>query len=301
MAFERYSISGILSFAAPLFSAPVLAGWAVAPWAVLPVFATLFGAQTTLTRRMPNRTGAAIASALAVLIINAALVGMLMGLGRGLAMLTGPLPMPVWGPVLICAGAAGCAIWRYRWTPEQAEMDALLDQMTATITDMASLPEIDTPHPPPQILKTLALLRNQPCPDLDTLAAGLYDALDSDAFDWLYDLDLTPDDPLRVSGRQDMLLLRLLAIPRLRHVQSELGGTGIMTERALISPHPAVRQEVRALMDQMITEDCGSDCFPLLHDLEAAEASFPMEFDGLTAALRAHIAKQRLAETGGTG
>jgi hypothetical protein len=301
MAFEKYSTSGILLFAVPLFGAPVLAGWAVAPWAVLPVFAALFGAQTTLTRRMPDRAGTAIATALAVLAINAALVGVLMGLGHGLAMLTGPLPMPVWGAVLICAGATGYAIWRYRWTPEQAEMDALMDQMTAVISDMAPLPDIAPPQTPPQILDALARLRDQPNTDLDMLAAGLYDTLDSDAFDWMFDLDLPPDDPLCGSERRELLLMRLLAIPRIRHVQSELGGAGAMAERALISPHPKVRQEARALMDQMMAEDCEADCFPLLHDLEDAEISFPAEFRGIGAALRAHIAKQRLAEQPGTG
>jgi hypothetical protein len=136
MAFEKYSTSGILLYAVPLYVSPVLAGASAAPWTAVPVFAALFSALVLKTRATPDAAGPLAVSVVLALILHGAIASALFALGRGLAVLTGPLPVPVWAALAICAAAAAFGIWRYRWTPEQAEMDALLDDALDTLSQV---------------------------------------------------------------------------------------------------------------------------------------------------------------------
>lgn len=147
MAFAKYSLSGILAYALPLYAAPVLAGASAAPWGSVPVFALLFAALIVLTRRMPDEAGALTVSVLVAVVLNTAVTCGLFALGRGVAVVA-PLVLPLWVPLAICAGAAAFGIWRYRWTPEMDEMEALLDEAIRTIEDgTAAMTAPDTAPP----------------------------------------------------------------------------------------------------------------------------------------------------------
>lgn len=127
MAFEKYSPSGILLYAVPLYAAPIIAGASAAPWAAVPAFAGLFSALILKTRAVPDKAGPLAMTVAFALALHGAIASGLFALGRGAALLTGPLPVPVWAALTMCAAATAVGIWRYRWTPEQAKLDAALD------------------------------------------------------------------------------------------------------------------------------------------------------------------------------
>ncbi|MBA84810.1 hypothetical protein ACSSNL_16060 [Thalassobius sp. S69A] len=139
MAFEKYSLSGILAYVIPLYAAPILAGLSAAPWASVPVFALFFSALSLKTRKLPSQPALLILNALVALIVNGAIAAVLFGLGYLGGRMTQPLGLPLWGPVLICAGATAFGIWRYRWTPQSAQFEAFLDD---------ALDQIDRMQPP---------------------------------------------------------------------------------------------------------------------------------------------------------
>ena len=136
MAFEKYSRSGIMLLVVPLYTGPVLAGVSAAPWAAVPVFAALFTALTQKTRSLPDQAvPLAIVIAFA-LILNGAVALALFSLGRGLALMTGPFSVPFLASLAVSAAATVFGIWRYRWTPEQAQMDAAIDEALEQVSQM---------------------------------------------------------------------------------------------------------------------------------------------------------------------
>lgn len=138
MAFEKYSASGILLYAVPLYAAPILAGASAAPWAAVLVFAALFSALILKTRPLPDDPATLIVTLIFTLTLHAGLTAGLFGLGRGIALLTGPIGVPIWGTLLLAVGAVGLGIWRYRWTPERAETEALLDEALSELVRLTS-------------------------------------------------------------------------------------------------------------------------------------------------------------------
>ncbi|MGH1354675.1 MAG: hypothetical protein ACRBBS_06325 [Thalassovita sp.] len=144
MAFEKYSTSGILLYAVPLYAAPILAGASAVSWSAVPVFAALFAVLILKTRPLPDDTSALALSVVAALILHGALASGLFAVGRGVAMVTGSLPIPVWATLVMGGAATGLGLWRYRWTPERAELDAVLDQTLSALKDMPS--NEDDPH-----------------------------------------------------------------------------------------------------------------------------------------------------------
>lgn len=134
MAFEKYSPSGLLAYAIPLYAAPVLAGWSGAPISVIPVFATIFAALILKTRRLPDTVTPLVISALGALLINGLLTGALVGLGWLGAALIGSLAAPLWLSLGLGFFGASLGIWRYRWTPKAEELDQMLDQTLTALT-----------------------------------------------------------------------------------------------------------------------------------------------------------------------
>lgn len=143
MAFEKYSSSGVMAYAIPLYAAPVLAGWSGASAAVIPVFATLFAALILKTRRLPDQPGGLALTVLGALLLNAAITGGLVGVGWLGAAALGAVPLPVWLPLGMGVSAAGLGIWRYRWTPEVDAMDRLMDQTLAALDQIDRDPDPD--------------------------------------------------------------------------------------------------------------------------------------------------------------
>ncbi|WP_319824823.1 hypothetical protein [Thalassovita sp.] len=79
-----------------------------------------------------------------VLLVNGAITTALFGLGRAIMSLTAPVALPLWLPIVTCALAAVWGMWRYRWTPEPAEMDSFLDEALSQIQAMTPLDEPDS-------------------------------------------------------------------------------------------------------------------------------------------------------------
>lgn len=142
MAFEKYSASGILAYALPLYLSPVLSGVSNAPWAAVPLFALLFAALILKTRKTPQGGANLAVSVSGILLINGAITSALFGLGRAIMPMTGMVTLPLWLPIAICALAAGWGIWRYRWTPATEEMDAFLNE---ALSQLQSTPPTDDP------------------------------------------------------------------------------------------------------------------------------------------------------------
>lgn len=141
MAFEKYSLSGLLVYTVPLYAAPVLAGMAAATWTSVPIFVLLFSALILKTRKLPAEPAHLMISLLITLTVNTAIVSILFGLGHLGARMTQPLALPLWAPVLICVAATAFGIWRYRWTPQAEEMEAFL---TDTLQQIERLNAQDT-------------------------------------------------------------------------------------------------------------------------------------------------------------
>ncbi len=128
-----YSRTGILLYAIPLYGGPLLAGLSAAPLAILPVLAAMFGV-LALQGRMPDLSrGRGWADLLYLLLVQAALVGLFYITGACVAWSLGPLPLPVWLPLLMTFAAAAFAAWRYRTAARLDDLpdDALIDLETA--------------------------------------------------------------------------------------------------------------------------------------------------------------------------
>lgn len=298
--FSKYSTSGLLLYAVPLFASPLLAGWADAPWEIVPVFALLFAALVVQTRRMPEALGALAVTAATSFVVNIGVTSLLFGLGRALAILT-PLNLPIWLPLAMGAVAAGIGIYRYRWTPEVAQMDALMDDMLAALEGTTS----SQPQTPETVLHAIDALRGLPDPvtanQIAAIAEDLFMAHDADAFDLLFDHSFAEGDTLRDTERWPLLLLALLDTPHVRFIQSDLGGTAALAEQYLQSPHPRVRSGVANLLRTLLTEEEDTQAFPWPYDLHQAEAAFPRDYAGLADALDALCEKQALAAGEDTG
>lgn len=135
MAFAKYSLSGVLAYAVPLYLSPVLSGASGAPWAIVPVFALIFVLLILRTRRMPDPDHQ-LTLVIGTLLVDTVLAAGLFALGRLIMLFVGPVALPLWLPLAVCPVAAGWGMWRYRWTPEADAMDAALDEALSQLQAM---------------------------------------------------------------------------------------------------------------------------------------------------------------------
>lgn len=126
--------------AAMLYVGPLLAGLSAAPIAVLPIFVAIFVLWMTLMRPSvwAKATAEGTPTALAIhlggiTLMQVLLVIVAFGVGRGLGVLAGTLPMQPWVPVLISLLAV--PVGRILWNPalDDAETQAFLDDAIRTI------------------------------------------------------------------------------------------------------------------------------------------------------------------------
>jgi len=143
MAFERYSRAGILLYALPLFASPVLAPLAEVQIETVPLFAGCFTALMALTRPQAEGFVARLVQLIFALLINTVTCAVLYGVGFGVARLLPLSPLPVWLPFLSLGFGVALGVWRYRWTPEQAAMEAFLDNATEEIRSQISEHDAD--------------------------------------------------------------------------------------------------------------------------------------------------------------
>lgn len=138
MAFERYSRAGILLYALPLFASPVLAPLTEVQIEPIPLFAGCFTALVALTRPQADRFAVRLVQLIFALLINTVICAALYGVGFGVARLLPLSPLPIWLPFLSLGVGVALGVWRYRWTPEQAAMEAFLDDATEEVRSQIS-------------------------------------------------------------------------------------------------------------------------------------------------------------------
>lgn len=138
MAFERYSRAGILLYALPLYAGPVLAPLAEVQMEAIPLFAGCFTALVVLTRPQADRLAGRLVQLVFALLINTLMCAAIYSVGFGVARLLPLSPLPFWLPFLSSGFGVALGVWRYRWTDEQAEMEAFLDDATEQIRSQMS-------------------------------------------------------------------------------------------------------------------------------------------------------------------
>lgn len=126
----RLSPLGIALAMLPLYAGPILSGWAHHPLEVVPVFALVFLGYLLITRRRLGVSGLALAG-----LIQLVLCGALQGGGLLLALMFGPLQMPLWPPLLISTLGAGAAGWLYR---DLVPLEDQVDEMQAAVDRLAT-------------------------------------------------------------------------------------------------------------------------------------------------------------------
>jgi hypothetical protein len=126
--------------AAMLYVGPFLAGLMAAPIGMLPVFLAIFMLWVIILRpsvwAKATAGGTPVALALhlgGLTLVQALLVMVSFGLGRGLAMLVGgTIDLPVWLPALL--SLAALPVGRLVWTPE-AEYKAFAEEARRALGD----------------------------------------------------------------------------------------------------------------------------------------------------------------------
>ncbi len=132
--FGRYSYSGLILMAAPLYAGPLLAGWSLAPWQTGAVLAGIFFLMQLF--RGIGGVGDNPFGALAVLLLAAVqimLVAVFVAAGLLGANLTRSLDLPVWVPLALTSFGAVIWGWRYRANAEMAEISAAVDSALSSI------------------------------------------------------------------------------------------------------------------------------------------------------------------------
>lgn len=119
--FERYSRSGLALMFAPLYAGPLAAGWSHAPLLTLAILAAVFFLIQLRFGRAPAKTlPAQIIALIFLALVQICVVAMTYGVGMGLALLTGPLPLPLWFPLALTGCSAAIGALRYRHAQDDA-------------------------------------------------------------------------------------------------------------------------------------------------------------------------------------
>ena len=223
---------------------------------------------------------------LGALLLNGALTSILFTLGRAVSQIASPLPIPVSMPVAMAALAALFGIWRYRWTPESAEMENALDAALAAVERMTPQQEIGL-----LVSRLNALSPYDPLSTYDEMAEELLTRYGPDALEALHATAFP-------SSARDLLMLRLCDDPRLRATQSDLDGLRPVLRRGLQSDHASLRQQAHMLILTLIDEEVDRGTLPSMLTIRTAEQGYPKELAGLSAAVEAYLAKEVLAEQG---
>lgn len=264
--FGPRSRSGLALMGVALQGGPFLAGLAQHDWSVLPVFAALFLLYSAAARRPDLATGAGRATLVTMAVVQSALVVIGWTIGLSLADITGPVALPLWGPLGITALAAGLGAWAFR---DAAEMDVMLDSALARIAELETPSGPAMPAPPPD---AYAVPWPEVAPEIDDAARHALDelraltaidvaAIDRIAhrlnaetgpagFDPLYDaagLDGALNEPV-----VDFALLRFAGLPQVFDALVARGEAGLAPLLLLNAPDAMVRSEARALVAEMV-------------------------------------------------
>jgi hypothetical protein len=155
--FERHSRSGLALMFAPLYAGPVAAGWSTAPPATLVVFASVFFLiQLSFGRTKTKNSTSQVVALVFLALVQIGITLLTFGVGSGLAMLTGPLPLPVWFPLALTGCSAAIGALRYRHAQDDAAMLDLIDRTINTLETGTPFDNTAEQHPSDRIEQILA-------------------------------------------------------------------------------------------------------------------------------------------------
>jgi hypothetical protein len=279
MRIDPYSRTGLALIFGPLYLGPVLAGWARLSPVTLPVFALAFLLFIAATRRPNLNEASGVAALVLMALVQCALVAACFAAGVALALLAGPIALPLWVPVALTALAAVFGALQYS---DKAEMDVFLDGAIRELEDQNRRRPTDWAdiHPTPsrkveaatrQALTDLRALPDDAAEDrIDAILDTLGDAAGARAFDPLYDAVVeteATDPPL------ERALLRFVARPEIRDRLIERGEAGMAPTLLLNAQAPETRAAARRLVGELIDAGAPAEQLPdpaWLTDLHAA-------------------------------
>ncbi len=145
--FAKFSPTGLLMTMLPLYAGPLLGGWMGAPVVLLLALAAMFFLAQLGAGKEKGR-GEMPLPAFLVMLAGAQLiaVAVVFGLGTLIRYAAGPLPAPMWLPLVLTAIGGAIFARRYRYNPEEAELIDALDDAINQI-EKATPPEDDQDPP----------------------------------------------------------------------------------------------------------------------------------------------------------
>lgn len=267
--FERYSRSGVILMAAPLYAGPVAAGWSAAPVVSLGIFAAVFFLmQLHFGQAKVQDITAQVLALILLALAQIIIVALAYGLGKILALLTLPLPLPIWFPLALTGCSAGFSALRFRHSQDDAAMLDLIDRTLVTLETSAPF-DADTPPPTNAAVATaltaavataLTALRALPdtakAGDIDLIVQPLEQQTGHDAYSGLL---AAIDNTCRAV---DFAMLRYLASPRVRGDLIRTTPLGLAFEQILNSNDPTILNEAATLIATLLQENATAHALP---------------------------------------
>ncbi len=276
----KYSRAGVAMMAVPLYAGPVLAGLSGARWSQIFPFAAVFFLMQMLRGIDAKRGSMGHTAFLLVMGVTQILVvGIAFGLGHGLMLITGPLPMSQWAPFGLTVFGAAMGVARYKYDPDQDQLFDMADAATEAIeTGFPVLDDhADDPQPNPAghlacdtALSALwSLPEDAVLQDLDPIVQNLETAVGANGFHALM-AEIDEGSP-----QVDLAFLRYLASPAVRHDATQTGELGFALSCLLESPHAGVRHELILTLLTLLDENAPPDAFPPADEVRSAVAHWP--------------------------
>ena len=121
---------GLTLMFAPLYVGPVAAGWSAAsPITLFIFFGVIYLIHLRTTQGKSHKVSDQIVSLVTLAIVHMSIIAAAFGIGMLLAMLTGPLTLPVWFPLALTGCSAAIGALRYRHAQDDAAMLDLIDTL----------------------------------------------------------------------------------------------------------------------------------------------------------------------------
>lgn len=269
--FERYSRSGLALMFAPLYAGPVAAGWSTAPPSTLAIFAAVFFLmQLRLGRAKAQGIPAQIIALVFLALVQICVVAIAYGVGMALAMLTGPLPLPLWFPLALTGCSAAFGALRYRHAQDDAAMLDLIDRTINTLESGVPFDDETNNTAADETLSALyALPGTATAADIDPIVQRLETHKDQAGY---WDLLAEINEGYR---NVDFAMLRFLASPKIRTELMPEEPLGFALEQVLQGTDPAVLSELAMLIETLLSEGAPASALPSPETLIEKAKQFP--------------------------
>ncbi|MGD9865911.1 MAG: hypothetical protein AB7S99_22150 [Pseudodonghicola sp.] len=276
-----YSRGASLLMAAPLYAGPLLAGWMGAPWIVPGALAALFFLAQVMAGRAAGRGARPLPLYLLVLALTQiVLVLAVYAAGAGLAVLTGPLALPIWLPLVLTGFGAALLILRH---PHELQQDETLDLLGQALETMENGNGFDAePEAEEEDAEVLAAAQE---------AVSALWALPADAPELALD-DIVRRLETRCGHRAfpallaqigegyptvDRAMLRYLRSPAVRHrLIADKADLPFAFELLLDSGEAGVQADLAALVETLLAESAPPAALPPVDLLRVRAESFPV-------------------------